>query len=135
MDKRFLLLLFVPFFLALTVTDVVTPGRVSNGTLISDYDEDPEVPVFGNIQNSGNGNVTITWAQVTQDTQGNPITLKNYELRYKITTDTVYTLVIVPPEFVGHALTLTSGNYQYYVSAVDSNGNISDSAIETFTVN
>lgn len=127
--------LSIPFLLALTVTDTVIKGRVAGGNLISDADEDQEVPVFGDIQNSGNGgNVTITWSAVTQDDEGNPITVLLYELRYKLNTDPDYTLVTVPPTFVGHALTLTAGSYSAKVEAVDTNGNISTAATTTFTV-
>jgi hypothetical protein len=136
MIKKLLFLSFIiPFCLALTVTDVVTPGRSVNGNMVSDADEDPEQPVFGNIQNSGQGeNVTILWSAVTTDANGNPITLHSYELRYKLTTDTIYTQIMVPPQFVGHALTLSSGSYEGNVFAVDSNGVLSPASTFSFEV-
>lgn len=127
--------LLVPFLTALTVTDVVTPGRTVNGNVVSDRDEDGESPVFGDIQNSGNGNVDLTWSQVTVDTAGNPITVLLYELRYKLTGDTEYTLVTVPPNFVGHSLQLSAGDYEADVVAVGTNGKLSATSTITFTVN
>ena len=133
--KLTLFLLSLPLILALTVTDTVTKGRVVNGTLVSDADEEQEVPVFGDIQNSENGgNVTLSWSAVTSNENGDPITVLLYELRYKLTSATEYTVVTVPPNFVGHALTLTAGSYEAIVEAVDTNGNLSTASNTTFTV-
>lgn len=137
MIKKLLLLsvLIPALAFALTVTDVVTPGRTVNGNMVSDAEEDPEVPVFGDIQNSSNGgNVTISWSAVTTDGNGDPITLHSYELRYKRTTDTVYTHIMVPPQFVGHALTLTTGSYEGNVFAVDDQGVLSIASTFNFEV-
>lgn len=128
------LFLTLPFLLALTVTDTVTPGRVVNGNLVSDADPEPDVPIFGDIQNSGSGNVTLSWAPVTTDEDGNPVTILLYELRYRVVGAEFYELVTVPGNFVGHSLTLSTGSYEFKVNSIDSNGVISTSANSTFTV-
>lgn len=129
------LLFLTPFVLALTVGDATTPGRVENENLVSDRDEDPEVPVFGNVQNDGAGNVTVVWTEVTTDTQGNPVTIHMYELRYREVGTTVYTLITIPPAFVGHSLTETTGSYEGYVEAVGDDGFIATAGTFTFEVN
>lgn len=134
MKKLLVLLLFIPFLLALTVTDVVTPGRTVDGNMVSDYDEDGETPIFGNVQ--GTGGTTIVWNQVTTDTNGNPITVKNYELRYRLVGNNEYILIVVPGEFTGHSLTLSAGSYEGLIEAVDTSGLITTTAATfNFTVN
>lgn len=120
--------------MGLTFQNTVTPGRVVDGNLVSDRDQEPDVPIFGNVQNSGSGNVTIVWSEVTADSQGNPITLLNYELRYREVGTIEYTLILVPPAFVGHSLTESAGNYEGFVQAVSTGGYISTPATFTFNV-
>lgn len=138
MKKILLLLLFLPIIVfALTVRDVTTPGRVVDGNLVSDANPNPEVPVFGNIQNSGNGNVTIGWSEVTTDSNGDPITVAMYEIRYNtdaLVATGVYNVIAVPPEFTGHSLTVAAGSYSGYVEAYDSNGYSSILSNFTFEV-
>lgn len=126
------LLLIAPLAIALTVTDVTTPGRVENGSLVSNAEEDTPPPAFGNIQ--GSGNVTIGWDPVSVDDQGQQITLKSYELRIRLVGAPTYTFIAVPPEFTGHALTLSAGSYEGYVEAFDTNGNSSTALEFTFIV-
>lgn len=130
----FLSLLLIPTLaIALTVTDVVTPGRVENGSLVSDAEEDAPPPAFGNIQ--GSGNVTIGWDPVVADDQGQPITLKSYELRIRLVGAPTYTFIAVPPEFTGHALTLSAGDYEGFVEAIGVSGYIATAATFNLTVN
>lgn len=134
MKKLIPLILILPFILALTVTDTVTPGRVVDGNLVSDAVEDGEQPIFGNVL--GSGSTTITWAQVTVDANGDPVTIKNYELRYRAVGSTEYTLVVVPSEFTGYATTLSAGNYEGTLEAVTDTGYVSATAgTLNFTVN
>jgi len=129
-----LLLLLPAVLLALTVGDVTTSGRTVDGNSVSDYDEDGEQPVFGNIENAGSGNTTITWSEVTTDTNGNPVTIHNYEIRYKEAAETVYTTIVVPPQFVGHSFTLSPGSYSGFIEAVTDSGYISTDSTFTFEV-
>lgn len=127
------LLLLAPLAYALIVDDVVTPGRVENGSLVSNAEEDPPPPAFGNIQ--GSGNVTIGWDPVVADDQGQPITLKSYELRIRLVGAPTYTFIAVPPEFTGHALTLSAGDYEGFVEAIGVSGYIATAATFNVTVN
>ena len=127
------LLLIAPLAIALTVTDVTTPGRVENGSLVSNAEEDTPPPAFGNIQ--GSGNVTIGWDPVSVDDQGQQITLKSYELRIRLVGAPTYTFIAVPPEFTGHALTLSAGDYEGFVEAIGISGYIATAATFNVTVN
>ena len=95
--------------------------------------EDAPPPAFGNIQ--GSGNVTIGWDPVVADDQGQPITLQSYELRIRLVGAPPYTFIAVPPEFTGHALTLSAGDYEGFVEAIGVSGYIATAATFNLTVN
>ena len=126
------LLLFAGTLYALTVRDSVIDGRTVNGKNVSDRDTDPEIPSFGNVQ--GSGNVTITWTEVNTDSNGDPLSVYYYELRYRLVGNVEYTTITVPAQFTGHALTLSAGSYEGFVEAVSSAGVISTDSTFTFEV-
>ena len=126
------LLLFTTLAYSLTFTDAVIDGRTVGGNIVSDRDTDPETPAFGNVQ--GSGNVTITWGEVNTDSNGDPLTVYYYELRYRTVGSTEYTAITIPAGFTGHALTLGTGSYEGFVEAISSAGVISTDAIFTFEV-
>ena len=135
MKKTLLLILLAlsSVSIAVTVTDVTTPGRSVGGNIVSDADEDPEVPIFGNV--FGSGSHTISWAQVSTDENGDPVNIVTYEIRYKESAETEYTVVSIPSAYAGYATTLSAGSYSGFIEAVDDSGWISSPENFSFTIN
>lgn len=134
----FLLVAFsVSIAYAVTVQNTVSKGRTVDGNVVSDVDEQPEVPVFGNFFDPVTTDVntaTISWSQVTADTNGAPVTIVNYEVRYRIVGTTEYQVVLVPAAFTGLATDFAVGSYEGYVEAVATNGWVSQASTFTFEV-
>jgi len=138
--KIFFILLAVsaPLVFAVTVQNTISQGRSVGGNVVSDVDVDPEVPVFGNIFDpilSDTNNATILWSQVTTDSNGDPITLINYEVRYRIVGAVEYSVILVPAAFSGLSTVFSVGSYEGYIEAVASNGWVSPASAFTFEVN
>lgn len=121
----------------LQVGDTVTPGRVVDGNLVSDAVEDGESPIFGDVFDPITTDIntaTIRWSPVVVDSDGNPITLYNYEIRYRIVGQTEYSVIIVPANYAGVSNAFSVGSYEGYVEAVASDGWISPRSNFTFEV-
>lgn len=116
---------------ALTLTDVITKARLSNGNIVSDADETPEVPNTAKVL--GAGNVSVTWDRVTLDQDGNSVTPESYNFNYKLSSAGNYTTVGIPNQYNGYALNLSSGTYDYYIDVVI-NGCPSGYTVYQFTV-
>jgi hypothetical protein len=119
--KWLILLLIAPLTaLALTVQDVTISARVVGGNWVSD-----RIPT-----------ITLNWVAPTTDTDGNPLTITRYELRYKSTVDQVYSVVVLPADAVSYEMSgLSSGSYTGILEVVDAQGTFSTAAQFNWSAN
>ena len=59
----------------------------------------------------------------TVDSSGDPLTIDRYELRYRLATDTIYTVVVIAFGATSYQIVnLPAGSYEAVLEVVDSSG-------------
>lgn len=138
--KSIFLVTLFPFLLALTVGDVTVDSRPSANPGFSESyrpsGSPPPPPPPDPSPVEVVGNVTITWDALTVDDANNPVDAHHYEIRFRLTSGDVYTLITVPPSQTSRSIAVTSsGDYEGYIVGVATNGYVSSPTPISFTIN